>query len=147
MKPNKYVSNLLDNKIEVSDSEIQALANLSQKTDAYIREYYDNGQYFMVIKFDKESEDEIILASTNKEEYKKMSTEFFRKFIYLRRCSFMILRKIRKSVGFSLFFVGMIINYTGLLIGFGYKTANEYLWGEAKTTLLMSNCQKCSDKS
>ena len=83
MKFNKYLAELLSTEVRISDSKIKALADLSHSTDAYIRETYNNGKYFMTIKFDsKDNREEIVLlASTSKDEYKKLSKEFFNKFV------------------------------------------------------------------
>lgn len=80
MKVNEYINNLLDNDIVVSDDEIKALADLSHRTKAWIRELYSDGKYFMIIKFNDEDE-EILLASCNKDRYGTLSKEFFRKFV------------------------------------------------------------------
>jgi len=75
------VSKILDDDIIISDQEIQALAELSKKTTAIIREYHDSGRYYMMIRFDGHNDEEILLASNNKNRYKKLSQNFFRKFI------------------------------------------------------------------
>lgn len=80
MEVDEYINNSFNNDIIISDHEIQALANLSHKVEARIREFHNNGNYFMTIAFDNNDE-EIILASGNKDRYKKISREFFQKFI------------------------------------------------------------------
>jgi len=77
---NRHINEIFDNDIVISDSEIQALANLSKKTNAYIKEHYDRGKYFMSIKFD-DGEDQILLASNDKKRYKELVSNFLKKFI------------------------------------------------------------------
>lgn len=60
-----YVSKILDDDIIISNQEIQALAELSKKTTAIIREYHDSGRYYMVIRFDDHNDEEILLASND----------------------------------------------------------------------------------
>ncbi len=80
MKVDEYLDSLLNNDIVVSDDEIKALADLSHRTKEWIREFYSDGKYFMMIKFNDEDE-EILLASCNKDRYGTLSKEFFRKFV------------------------------------------------------------------
>lgn len=81
MEVDEYINNSLDNDIIISDHEIRALANLSHKVEARIREFCDNGNYFMIISFNDNNDEEILLASGNKDRYREMSREFFQKFI------------------------------------------------------------------
>lgn len=83
MKFNKYLAELLSTEVRISDSEIKALADLSRSTDAHIRETYSGGRYLMMIKFDgrDDGEETVLLASVSKDEYKKLSREFFSKFV------------------------------------------------------------------
>jgi len=78
---NSYINEILDSDIVISDQEIRALAELSKKTTATIREYRDSGRYYMVIRFDDQDDEEILLASNDKNRYKRLSQNFFRKFI------------------------------------------------------------------
>jgi len=80
MEVDEYINNSFNNDIIISDHEIKALADLSHRTKAWIRELYSDGKYFMIIKFDDEDE-EILLASCNKDRYGTLSKEFFRKFV------------------------------------------------------------------
>jgi len=81
MEVDEYINNSLDNDIVISDYEIQALANLSHRVEAHIKEFHNNGNYFMTITFDNNNDEEIILASSDKDRYREISREFFRKFI------------------------------------------------------------------
>jgi len=83
VKFNKYLAELLSTEVRISEPEIKALADLSHTTDAYIRETYSGDRYLMTIKFDgrDDREETVLLASTSKDEYKKLSKEFFNKFV------------------------------------------------------------------
>jgi hypothetical protein len=72
---------LLDDEIFVSDKEIRSLAKLSKKTDAEIYEIPNAHQYQMVIKFDDDSDQQILIAANSRDRYKELSQEFFKKFI------------------------------------------------------------------
>ena len=66
--------------IVVSDSEIKALAKLSHKISGEIIENKVSGRFMMCLKFDKDDE-QTIISSDNYEKYKKLSNDFFKKFI------------------------------------------------------------------
>lgn len=79
-KQHMIVDALLDADIQVSESEICALAALSNKHDANIYEIVDGNNYSLNIKYDDDSE-QVLVACNSLEKYTEAVRNFYALFI------------------------------------------------------------------
>jgi adenylate kinase family enzyme len=77
----KVLEALLEADVKVTEDEIKALASISNKCNANIFEIVEGNNYRLMIKYEDDNEEQILISSQNLEDYKSAVKEFYSLFI------------------------------------------------------------------
>lgn len=77
----KVLEALLEADVKVTEDEIKALASISNKCNANIFEIVEGNNYRLVIKYENDNEEQILISSQNLEDYKSAVKEFYSLFV------------------------------------------------------------------
>lgn len=77
----KVLEALLEADVKVTEDEIKALASISNKCNANIFEIVEGNNYRLMIKYEDDNEEQILISSQNLEDYKSAVKEFYSLFV------------------------------------------------------------------
>ena len=77
----KVLEALLEADVKVTEDEIKALASISNKCNANIFEIVEGNNYRLMIKYENDNEEQILISSQNLEDYKSAVKEFYSLFV------------------------------------------------------------------
>lgn len=77
----KVLEALLEADVKVTEDEIKALASISNKCNANIFEIVEGNNYRLMIKYEDDNEEQILISSQNLEDYKSVVKEFYSLFV------------------------------------------------------------------